>query len=252
LDRASNINNTDNIIELKCLDCDSIFNINRQHLVNRIEIKSNICLICNPILNGKSKMELEILEFIKINYNGNIITSDRNILDGNELDIYLPDMNLAFEFNGLYWHSELYKDKNYHLNKTNKCLDLNINLVHIWEDDWLFKQDIVKSIILNKLGKSSRIFARKCNIKIPSNDEVREFLSKNHIQGFVGSKVKIGLYYNDSLVSIMTFGNLRKSLAQKSIENTYELLRFCNVLNTSVIGGASKLSNVIILTRLSL
>ena len=116
-------------------------------------------------------------------------------------------------------------------------------MIHIWEDDWEYKQDIVKSMVLNKLGKSEKIFARKCQIRVVENKIVREFLDQNHIQGFVGSKVKLGLYYNEELVSLMTFGNLRKSLGQKSKDGSYELLRFCNKLNTNVVGGASKLLN---------
>lgn len=76
---------------------------------------------------------------------------------------------------------------------------------------------------------------------IENNDLIREFLIQNHIQGFVGSKYKIGLFYNNELVSLMTFGNLRKSLGQNKKEDHFELLRFCNKLNTSVVGGASKL-----------
>jgi hypothetical protein len=115
-------------------------------------------------------------------------------------------------------------------------------LIHIWEDDWLYKKDIVKSILSNKLGfTSNRIFARKCKIGIVSNESTRTFLETNHIQGFVGSKVKLGLYYEGELVSIMTFGGLRKSLGYNNIENSWELLRFCNKINLTVIGGASKL-----------
>jgi hypothetical protein len=160
-----------------------------------------------------------------------------------EIDVYIPELKLGFEFNGLYWHSEIYKEKNYHLDKTKLCNDQGISLFHIWEDDWLYKQDIVKSMILNKLGKTlNKIFARKCIIKIVDDNKlVKDFLETNHIQGFVGSKIKIGLFYNDELVSLMTFGNLRKSLGQKSQEGSYELLRFCNKLNTTVVGGASKL-----------
>lgn len=241
VDRISNVNNTDNIIRLKCLDCNNEFDINRQYLVNRLNIKNNICLICNPILSGKSNMELELLNFIQENYKNEILTNVKSIING-ELDIYIPDLNLAFEFNGLYWHSEIHKDRLYHYNKTKECLEKRIQLIHVWEDDWIYKQNIVKSIILNKLGKSEKIGARKCQIKeINNNEVIRDFLENNHIQGFVGSKVKIGLYYNDELVSLMTFGNLRKSLGQESKEGHWELLRFCNKLNTSVIGGASKL-----------
>jgi hypothetical protein len=227
--------------------------------IEYISSKNKINLICNngheitqkvnnhlrgtgcPKCNRFNKKESSIFDFIKENYSGEIIQSDRKILNGQELDIYLPDLNLAFEFNGLYWHSEIYKDRMYHLNKTKKCLEYGIQLIHIWEDHWDYKPEITKSIILNKIGKSKRIFARKCEIKIPNNKEVREFLFSNHVQGFVGSKVKIGLYFEGELVSLMIFGNLRKSLGQKSTEGSYELLRFCNKLNYSIVGGAGKM-----------
>ena len=194
-----------------------------------------------PKCNRFNKKEESLLKFISDNYDGEIIKSDRKVLNGKELDIYLPELKIAFEFNGLYWHSELYKDNKYHLNKTNKCLESDIQLIHIWEDDWDLRPDIVKSIILNKLGVSERIWARKCKIKEVDNKDVREFLIKNHIQGFVGSKIKLGLYHNGELVSLMTFGSLRKSLGQKSKEGDWELLRFCNKIGYSVVGGASKL-----------
>ncbi len=195
-----------------------------------------------PICNRFDKKENEIYDFIKDNYNNEIIKSDRSILHPKELDIYLPHLKLAFEFNGVYWHSELYKEKNYHSQKTKDCLEKGINLIHIWEDDWQIKKEITKSIILNKLGKSNRIFARNCKIiEITDNRLVRQFLEENHIQGFVGSKVKLGLYFNEELISLMTFGDLRKSLGQNSKNGHFELLRFCNKINTSIIGGVSKL-----------
>jgi len=156
-----------------------------------------LCVICNPIGNKYSGMENELFNFIQENYDGNIIRNSR--IENKELDIYLPEINLAFEFNGLYWHSEIYKDKNYHKDKTELCNKNNIRLYHIWEDDWLYKKDIVKSMILNKLGKSkNKIFARKCVIKvIDDNKKIKDFLDNNHIQGFVGSSVKKGLYYKN-------------------------------------------------------
>lgn len=112
----------------------------------------------------------------------------------------------------------------------------------IFSDEWENKPDIVKSRLRNILNDSDRIYARRCNIKeVKDNKLVRKFLNDNHIQGFVGSKYKIGLFYEDELVSLMTFGNLRKSMGLNSKEGHYELLRFCNKLNTSVVGGASKL-----------
>jgi len=219
------------------------FTINYVLLNARRRTNTTICTKCNPINKSVSGLELEIISFIEENYNGEIITNCRNIIK-KELDIYLPELKLAFEFNGLYWHSELYKDKNYHYDKTNYCIEKNINLFHIYEDDWIYKKNIIKSMILNKIKKIQyKIFARKCIIKeIKNIDIIRNFLETNHIQGFVGSKIKLGLFYNDNLVSLMTFGKNRLGIG-KIKKYDYELLRFCNKLNTSVIGGASKLFN---------
>jgi len=211
---------------------------------NRLETNTTLCTICNPINDPGSDKENKLLDFIKENYNNLIITNDRKILDGKELDIYIPDLKLAFEFNGVYWHNELYRPNNYHLDKTELCDKKNIQLIHIYEDDWVYKQDIVKSMILNKLGRTpNKIYARKTEVKeIIDNKLVRKFLDENHIQGFVGSKIKLGLFYENELISLMTFGKLRKSMNSSSkTEGQYEMLRFCNKLNTNVIGCASKL-----------
>jgi len=204
-----------------------------------------------PSLHKPSKIENELVLFIKKNYDNEILLNKNNIIMGYEIDIYLPELNLAFEFNGLYWHNEIYKHKNYHHLKSNLCSEKNIQLIHIWEDNWEYKQDIIKSIIINKLGKTpNRIFGRKTKIKeITDNKLIREFLDKNHLQGFVGSKIKIGLFYENELVSLMTFGKLRTLMNSKSkTENHYEMLRFCNKLNTNIIGGASKLFKYFIRT----
>jgi len=234
----------DDQCEFKC-NKNHIYHISFSNLHNRLKQKSTLCTICNPINdNNISDKEIQILKFINIYYNDKILHSNRNIIPPLELDIYLPDLNLAFEFNGLYWHSESYKDKNYHLNKTEECEQKGIQLIHIWEDDWVYKQDIIKSIILNKLGKTpNKIYGRKTEVReVFDNKLVREFLNKNHLQGFVGSKVKLGLFYENELVSLMTFGKRRISMGKKSTnEGEWELLRFCNKLNTNVLGGASKL-----------
>jgi very-short-patch-repair endonuclease len=228
----------------KCDYCKNNFFINYSILKNRKKSKTVICTICNPIQQQTSGMEIQLQHFIKENYDTEILINKRNIIYPYELDIYLPELKLAFEFNGLWWHNELNKENNYHLNKTEKCEKQGIQLIHIYEDDWIYKQEIVKSFILNKLNKTSnKIYARNCEIKeINDNNLIKEFLDKNHIQGFIGSKIKLGLFYNNELISLMTFGNRRIAMGKKlTNENEYELLRFCNELNTNAIGGASKL-----------
>jgi hypothetical protein len=235
------ISSQNNINKFKCTE-DHFFEINDSLLSNRIISNTKLCTICNPIGRCKSGLEYLLSDFIKKNYN-NLESNKRNIIPPNELDIYLPDLKIAFEFNGLFWHSELHKNINYHLNKTEECEKNDIKLIHIYEDDWIYKSEIVKSRILNLIGKTpNRIFGRKCIVKeVSDNSLVKEFLFNNHFQGFVGSQIKIGLFYNDELVSLMTFGSKRKFMKQSQSENVYEMLRFCNKLNTSVVGGADKL-----------
>ena len=225
-------------------ECDHQFLIDRHLLYNRKKLNTILCTICNPIGIKNSGLEIGLLNFIKENYNGEILINKRDIIPPLELDIYLPELKLAFEFNGLYWHNEINKNNDYHLNKTEECEKKDIQLIQIWEDNWLYSQNIIKSMIINKLNKTlNKIYARKTEIKeINNNNLVRKFLDNNHIQGFIGSKVKIGLFYDNELVSLMTFGSRRIAMGKKTTnEGEYELLRFCNKLNTNIIGGASKL-----------
>ena len=244
------INEYDNIVsysadnyEFICdCGCEHTFNIHYKLLWQRKASNTVLCTTCNPISKNISGLEIELKNFIKENYDGNILINTKSVITPLELDIYLPELKIAFEFNGLYWHNELYKDKNYHLNKTEECEKQGIKLIHVWEDDWIFKKDIVKSIILNKFKKTQRIYARKCIIKEIQNDLYREFIDDNHMQGYINSRVKIGLFNENKLISLMTFGDYRVSMGKKiTNEGEYELLRFCNKLNTTVIGGASKL-----------
>ncbi len=243
-DKISLLSVNDDTLCLKC-DCNQNhdYNININILRNRLIYKTVLCTVCNPVNSfSSSGGELQLQKFIEDNYNGLISINNREVIKPHELDIYLPELKLAFEYDGLYWHSEINKEKNYHLNKTEKCEKLGIKLIHIYEDDWNLKKNIIKSRILNLLSKSTIIAARKCQIKeIEDNNIIREFLIDNHLQGFVGSKIRVGLFYNEELISIMLFGSVRKSMGKDSSINCYEMLRFCNKLNNSVVGGASRL-----------
>lgn len=200
-----------------------------------------ICNKCNPS-EGRSKEEIELYEFIKENYKKSIIINTYDILKDKEIDIYLPDLNLGIEYNGLYWHSELYREKNYHIEKFNKTKD-KIKLIQIFSDEWNSKREIVKSRIKSLLGLNHKIYARKCIIKEITTEEKNQFLDKNHIQGKDKSLYKYGLFYNNVLVSVMTFGKPRVAIGKKinNLENEWELVRFCSLLNTTVVGGANKL-----------
>ena len=202
-------------------------------------LEGHSCPYCS---NNISRPEKEIVEFLTSN-NINAETNQRQYLSSNkELDIVIPSKNVAIEYNGLYWHNETKHDKNYHLNKTIECFDNNIRLIHIFEDEWIYKKEIVKSRLNTILGNiPNKIYARKCEIREIDNNTCKEFLDNNHIQGGINAPIRYGLFYNNELVSVMNFCKLRKNLGQNSNENEYELLRFCNKLDTIVVGGASKL-----------
>jgi hypothetical protein len=185
------------------------------------------------------KTENELKDFIK-GLGFDFLENSRKIIYPFELDIYIPSLKIAIEYDGLYWHCELNKPDDYHLKKTEICEANGIQLIHIFGDEWVNKKDIVKSRLINILGiTKDKIYARKCQIK--EIDSCKEFLNDNHLQGYVNSAVNIGLFYNNELVTVMTFGNLRKSMGSTSKDGTFELLRFCNKINITTIGGADKL-----------
>lgn len=217
---------------------------------SRTKLNVECCTILFPIDNHRCKntsIELFIQELLD-KHNIEYITNDRTMICPKELDIYIPSKKLAIECNGIYSHSSKYKQPSYHINKTKICRENNIEIIHIWEDWIRTKPEIVKSIILNKLGllKNEVIYARKCQIKEVQSTICNDFLEQNHIQGKSQSTIKYGLYYNDKLVSVMTFSKPRANMGGKNHKCQWELVRFCSKLNTRVVGGASKLLNYFI------
>lgn len=201
------------------------------------------CVFCDS-KEQKNKIEKDISLLIEES-----IINTRSIIKPLELDIYSAKHKFAIEYNGLIWHSfgmskhskfnnYLEEDKNNHLKKTILCSELNIMLYNIFENEWLnpVKKDIWISKIEGKQGLHERIFARKCTIKEVQSKEARIFLEENHLQGYSNSKLKIGLYYKEELISIGTFGKPRFTNKYE-----YELIRMCTKKNVTVVGGAGKI-----------
>ncbi len=205
----------------------------REHLLAR-------CKKCHPVLCGTSRPELEMIDFIKMVCKDEIVlNNDRKLIYPLEIDCYIPSKKLAFEFDGMFYHSEIggRKSKFYHLAKTELCAKIGVKLIHIFEDEWNCKKGIVKSRICNLLGKHEvTLFARKCTVQRVQDKVSRNFLTNNHLQGSIRSKVSYGLFYNGDLISLMTFGRNRFSSKQQ-----WELLRFCNKLGYHIPGAASRL-----------
>lgn len=155
-----------------------------------------------------------------------------------ELDIVEEKNKIAIEFNGNYWHSTRVRpDTNYHKNKSIEAQKRGYFLYHIFEYEWKNNKEQIINHLRNLLHLNTiAIYARKCTIKEVLKEEGNSFLLKNHIQGFANSIVRLGLYYKNELVSIMTFG---KSRFNKNAD--WELVRFCSKAGYNVVGGASKL-----------
>jgi hypothetical protein len=189
---------------------------------------------------NRSKIEKEIISFIN-SFNIETKTSIKGLLENNnlELDIFIPNFNMAIEVNGLYWHSctsQTQKDRNRHLTKLNLCLDKNISLLQFTDEEWIYKQDICKSILMNKLKLNTKINGRDCSVTELTTHAYKDFCITNHISGSSIASIRLGLMYKDELVQVMSFS---KSRFDKKYE--YELIRLCTKKFNYVIGGTSKL-----------
>ena len=225
------IGTRDTNFKFECATCHNFFTDN---------IKDGIlprCYQCDPILTGQSHAENDVADYIS--QFAKVERKNTLLIAPTHLDIVIPTHNLAIEYNGVYWHSELAgKTPNYHLKKTQRCNVIGLQLVHIFESEWLHKNDIVCSILRNKVAPhlNRKIFARKCTIRPVNVEESRQFLDENHIQGYSTASIRIGLYENEVLVELLTFGKARYNAAFE-----YELLRHCVARYTTVVGGLRRL-----------
>ena len=305
---------------------------------------SNPCYICNPFGSQSSGMEKTLVDYVKSIYSGEIVENDKSALGGLEIDIYLPELKVGFEFNGDYWHMNPLFHKFNDINPSSHMIAMDkwkddrhkiivaeekgIKLYGIWEynfvnereyvndlvmnvirgnveydaplirlkhvlddinphykfiDDMIFEYDIVRIVYLdgfycgtNTISKDylssliskdkrtifvydyeitdkrkfdvivsdikyalnmidRRIYARKCELRELSNKDVRDFLMKNSLFGYRSASITFGLFYDDELVMVYSFGNNYYG-RKKDIE----IIRVCTKKNTQVIGGSSK------------
>jgi len=183
----------------------------------------------------KSKAEVEIVNYIR-ERGLTVLANDKKTLKGVELDVLVPELKIAFEYNGLYYHTEkMGKDKNYHLNKQNLAKEHGIKLIHIFEDEWLNKKEIVKNRIEHLLGLNNKpkIYARNTVIRKINKDIAISFMEKNHIQG---SQLRVtenyGAFYDNILVSVMSF---------VQFDGYWVLSRFATEMDYRCIGHNNKI-----------
>ena len=194
------------------------------------------CPVCGQL---ESNSEKEIYEFIcSLVGQENVIKRDRTVLKGKEIDIYIPDLKIGFEYNGLRWHSEDFgKTKNYHLRKTEDCERNGIRLIQIFEDEFVLHKQVVLSKIKHILGFSNdlpKIYARKCEIVEISKVTAKFFLNKFHIQGYGKSTIFLGALYCGGLVGVMGF-------KKNNNKGEWELTRFATDYNNLYCGLGSKM-----------
>jgi hypothetical protein len=225
LELALKNNNVKIVAENFCVNPSTIYDYINLHKIDysKPNFSSYEQDICNWLLNNSIKYE----------------SNTKNLIPPFELDLYLPDYNLAIEFDGLYWHSENSggKNKNYHINKTHQCQKNGIRLIHIFEDEWLRKKELCLDLLNRFLNLSSKsVMARKCKIKNVAPSEAKIFLQNNHLQGYASASVYLGLYCEQELIQIMSFKHSRYN---KNIE--WENIRCCNKINYKVVGGVQKI-----------
>jgi len=234
-------------MNFKCIICDTEFESNW----NYIQQGKSRCPECHPRMSGKSIGEQEIVDYIKsLDNELEIIQNDRKIIYPKEIDIYIPKFNIAIEYDGMYMHSEFChyrKDKKfdpkYHLMKTNACEEKGIRLIHITDHQWIHSNNIIKNTLKQILGYNDgiRIHARKCIIKEIEPSVKNEFLEKHHLQGKDSSTIKLGAFFEDDLISTMTFSKPNFTKSKKDIKGVWVLNRFAIKENIRISGIAGKL-----------
>lgn len=192
---------------------------------------------CPVCFSTSSKAEVDIKEYVE-SLGFKVESRNRKILNGMEIDIYVPSKKFGIEYNGLYWHNEKQgKDRHYHITKTEEAERNGIKLMQIFEDEWNANPEIVKGKIAYMLGVNKhriKIGARKCIINRIDKSEAKEFLNKWHIQGFSSGTVYYGAFYNNELVGVTVFTDYKKS-------GGWELSRFATNGKYSVAGLGSKM-----------
>lgn len=193
-----------------------------------------------------SKAEKELLDFVEsvLPEGVDVFSRYKYLISPYEVDIYIPAKNLAIEYCGLYWHSEVAggKPKKYHYEKMIACNEKGVRLITIFEDEYLNMPEVVKSRIQNALKvHDRRFFARKCELKVVDKKECAEFLSKYHLQGKgFSTKIGWGLYFDNELLAVLTAGSLARAHVARG-KKVLEIKRFASLPGVNIVGGGGKL-----------
>jgi hypothetical protein len=216
-----------------------------------VNIKCNICLYnfskpfktflmtprCPCCDSGKSSEEKEVFDYVQ-SLSEDTQRNIRNLIS-KEIDIFSSNKSFAIEYNGLYWHTEDRVGQKYHSSKLEECKQNNINLMHVFSDEWKDKKNIVKSMISNRMKcNKNKIYARNCIVRdTDENITLENFFETTHISGHTRYKKAFYLEHNGVIVAALS---LRNSF-HKKYNDVIEIARFSNQLFTNVIGSFSRL-----------
>ena len=187
------------------------------------------CPVCYPHHSNLEREVKEILDSLDIEY---FMHYRPNWMMGKELDFFIPSIGFAIECNGSYFHSDLFKRRDYHQKKSELGLENNIFIFQLYDVDFYSKRDKFIQILKSKLKLNETISARKCEIRDISQLEYSEFLNSYHYQGETISSIRYGLFFQGTLVQVIGF--------RKDREN-FILDRLCSKKDITVTGGSSKL-----------
>lgn len=183
-----------------------------------------------------SKGELNLAETIRNRFNVEVEQSNRTVLNGKEIDIWVPSKNLGIEYNGEYWHSEAVDCPHYDMrNKQLLAKNQGISLINIWESEWQNRPEQILNFLEARIGNPTKIFARKCEIDTLHHQAAKEFINSYHIQQIQAVKLAYGLYHNGELLSCMVFDKHHRN------NKEWVLKRFCTKTGSLIVGGATKL-----------
>lgn len=191
---------------------------------------------CPACAGHYSKGEQEVREFIQ--RLGVTTERTRRIIPPKELDIWCPEHNIGFEYNGLYWHSEANGAGRWtHHEKSDAVAAAGGRLVHIWSDDWMLRRSATEGLIKAALGKLPNVGARACSMHTVSSDTARQFLDQHHLQGYTPAAY-LGLWHAGELVACMGFAPARSARGAPE-PGVFELVRYA--ASHRIVGGGSKL-----------
>lgn len=210
----------------------------RGYFKESLWVDKNSCRMCMPKNSSRGELELrDYIDSLGVMYEAN----NCSIIWPYEVDILIPDHKLAIEYNGLYWHSEqMGKDEYYHEYKRRLLEDKGYQLIHVFEDEFQNKKDIVKSIISQKLKKNTELYhARKLIVTEISKQESKDFFNANHLYGNGASNVSLALKNDEGeILSVMSF--------KKDAVHEWEIKRLCTKVGCNIRGGSSKLFNAFV------